>query len=81
MALLEIAFDPKTIPPIENLEQILKATQSANLMLYANSDQVRKHIDELDSRNVFLKVTCKDRGDAEDIVAFVRDRSKPLMTR
>ncbi len=81
MALLEIGFDPKTIPPIENIDQILKATQSANLMLHADSDQVRKHIDELDSRNVFLKVTCKDRGDAEDIVAFVRDRSKPLMKR
>jgi hypothetical protein len=47
-------------------------------MLRATSDQIRQHIDELDERNVFLLVSCQDSADAEDIIAFIRDRSKPL---
>jgi len=78
LALLEVAADPKTTPPIEDLERILAATGSANLMLYADSDQVRKHMDGMRNRNVFLHVACEDRADAEDVVAFVRDRSNPL---
>ena len=78
LAMLEIACDPQTIWPIEDLERILPATQSVNLMLHAYSDQVREHIDELRDRNVLFRVYCKNRADAEDIVAFVRDRSKPL---
>jgi hypothetical protein len=78
LALLEVTGDPKTIPPIDDLKRIFAATQSVNLMLHADSDQVREHIAELENRNAFLLVTCRDRADAEDIVAFVRDRSKPL---
>jgi hypothetical protein len=47
-------------------------------MLYGTSDQVRAHISELMGRNVLLSITCRDRADAEDIVAFVRAESKPL---
>jgi len=78
LALLEVSTDPKTVPPIENLPQIFTATGSANLMLRANSQQIREHIDELHSRNIFLHATCQNRADAEDIVRLIRDRSKPL---
>jgi hypothetical protein len=82
LKLLEVTNDPKTPPALEDLERVLAATGSAtggaNLMLYGTSDQVRTHIEELESRNVFLDVTCSDRSDAEDIVAFVRAHSRPL---
>lgn len=78
LAMLEISQDPKTIAPIDDLTRIFQSTGSANLMLSATSNQVRERIDELRARNVFLQVVCKDRADADDIVAFVRDRSKPL---
>lgn len=78
LALLEVTNDPKTAPAIEDLPRILAATGRANLMLYGTSDQVRAHIGELKARNVLLNVTCADRADAEDIVAFVRAESKPL---
>jgi hypothetical protein len=78
LALLEVTDDPKTPPCIEDLPRILDATGSANLMLHATSDQVRQHLDELRDRNVYLVVSCQDRADAEEIVAFTRDRSKPL---
>jgi hypothetical protein len=39
---------------------------------------MRDHIDELSQRNVFLLVDCADIQDAQDILAFVRSRSKPL---
>jgi hypothetical protein len=78
LALLEVTDDPRTLPCIEDLPRILGATGQANLMLRATSDQVRQRLEELGDRNVFLAVDCQDRADAEDIVAFVRDRSKPL---
>jgi hypothetical protein len=78
LALLEVTDDPKTAPCIEDLPRILTATGSVNLMLHATSDQVRRHLGELQERNVFLLVNCQDRADAEDIVALTRDRSKPL---
>jgi hypothetical protein len=78
LAMLEVSHDPKTIRPIEDLERIFAATGSANLMLAGDSDQVRKHIEALACRNVFLQVSCTSREDAEDIIAFVRDRSQPL---
>jgi hypothetical protein len=78
LALLEVTDDPRTTPCIEDLPRIFGATGSANLMLRATSDQIRQHIDELDERNVFLLVSCQDSADAEDIIAFIRDRSKPL---
>jgi hypothetical protein len=78
MALLEITNDPTVPPTIEDLERVLAVTGSANLMLTMTSDQVRDHLDELESRNIFLQVECQDRCDAEDIIAFIRDRSKPL---
>jgi hypothetical protein len=39
---------------------------------------MRDHIDELIQRNVFLLVDCADIQDAQDILAFVRSRYKPL---
>ncbi len=78
LSLLEITDDPKTTPSIEGLPRILASTGKVNLMLHATSDQVRKHIDQLSERNVFFLTTCTDRKDAEDIVRFVRDRSKPI---
>ncbi len=78
LSLLEITDDPKTTPSIEDLPRILSSTRKVNLMLHATSDQVRKHINQLSERNVFFLTTCADRQDAEDIVRFVRDRSKPL---
>lgn len=78
LSILEVAQDPKTPPPIEDLHHVLSMTGTANLLLHPTSDQVRAHIDELMSRNVFLEIACKDREDAADIIAFVRDRSKPL---
>jgi hypothetical protein len=78
LALLEVTDDPKTVPCIEDLPRILGATGPANLMLHATSDQVRQHLGELEDRNVFLVVACRDRADAEDVLAFTRDRSKPL---
>jgi hypothetical protein len=78
LALLEVTDDPKTVPCIEDLDRILGATGRANLMLHATSDQVRQRLDELQDRNVYLVVSCQDRADAEDILAFTRDRSKPL---
>jgi hypothetical protein len=78
LALLEVTDDPRTTPCIENMPRILSATGSANLMLRATSDQIRQHVGDLAERNAFLQVSCEDRADAEDLVAFVRDRSKPL---
>ncbi|MGC8782601.1 MAG: hypothetical protein ACP5UQ_17205 [Anaerolineae bacterium] len=79
LTLLEVTNDPKTPSALEDLPRVLAATGTANLMLHATSDQVRAHIGELKGRNVLLDVTCADRADAEDIVAFVRSHSKPLM--
>jgi len=78
LALLEISNDPMMPAPIEDLPRIFAHTGKANLLLHATSDQVRDHIEELKVRNVFFDVSCRDRADAEDIVAFVREQSKPL---
>jgi hypothetical protein len=78
LAMLEVTDDPRSPPCIEDLPHILGATGSVNLMLRATSEQVRAHLGELADRNAFLVVSCRDRADAKDIVAFVRDRSKPL---
>lgn len=78
LSLLEVTNDPKTPSSAEDLARIFSATGSANLMLTMTSDQVRTHLDEMKSRNIFLQVDCQDRADAEDVIAFVRDRSKPL---
>jgi len=78
LAMLEVSHDPNTTSPIEDLDEVLPATGSANLMLHGTSDQIRSHIGELGSRNVFFLAMCRDRQDADDLVAFVRDQSKPL---
>jgi len=75
LALLEISQDPRTPPPVEDLPRIFANTGSANLLLHMSSDQTRKHVEELKQRNVFLDVHCRDRVDANDIVAFVRSHS------
>ena len=79
LALLEVTNDPTAPPTIEDLERVFAATELANLMLTVTSDQIREHLDELDSRNVFLQVDCQDRLDAEDIIAFVRDRFETFL--
>ncbi len=78
LSLLEISIDPKTNDPIEELSNIYDLTGNANLMLHATSEQVRKHIYELKTRNVLLDIQCPDRADAQDIIQFVRSHSKPL---
>ena len=75
MTLLEVSNDPRTPGTLEDLDRIFAATGSANLMLHGTSDQVRSCIDQLKERNVFLQVTCQDRNDAEDVIAFVRRHS------
>ncbi len=77
LAMLEVSDDPGSKPVIEDLPRILESTGSANLMLRnVSSDQLREHIDELKCRNVFFQVACHDRSDAEDMVTFVRGRSR-----
>ena len=76
LALLEVSNDPNVIETLENLPAIFAQTDEINLMLSGSSDQVRDHIDELKERNVWLQVKCVDKLDAEDIVKFVRDKSK-----
>ena len=78
LALLEISTDPKTPQPLDDLPRIFAATGSARLQLRAPSDLVRARIGELGQRNVFIEARCRDRQDAADLIALVRDRSKPL---
>ena len=78
LGLLEITPDPQAPPPVEDLPRIYASTGSANLMLHCTSDQVRAHIEELKGRNVALTVGCRDRAEAEDVLAFVRGHSRPL---
>jgi len=75
LALLEVSNDPNTPETLEDLPRIFTQTEKKNLMLHGSSDQVRKHINELKERNVWLQVNCQDELDAKDIVKFVRDRS------
>ncbi len=78
LALLEISTDPQTAPPIEDLARIEAATGSANLRFAVTSDALRRHVGDLGRRNFHLDVRCRDRRDAEDVVALVRARSRPL---
>ncbi len=78
MTMLEVSNDPKTPGALDDLDRVFSATGSANLMLRGTADQVRASIDRLKERNVFLQVSCRDRAEAKDIIAFVRDKSKPL---
>jgi hypothetical protein len=78
MALLEVSNDPKTPTALDDLDRVFAATGPANLMLHGTADEVRRSIDRLKERNVFLQVSCRDRAEAQDLIAFVRDRSKPL---
>jgi hypothetical protein len=80
LRLLQISWDPKTTPQMEDLNRLFSVTGNVPLMLHSlSSDQVRDHITELSQRNVFLLVDCADVQDAQDILAFVRSRSKPLV--
>jgi len=81
LSMLEVSHDPKTPVPIEELPKIFSMTGTVNLMLQATSDQVRTHIERLKTRNVFLNVRCRDRADAEDIIEFIRNQSKPLQRK
>lgn len=80
MRLLQVSWDPKTKPQMEDLDHIFSVTGTTALMLHSlNSEQVRRHITELSRRNVFLLVDCADRQDALDVLAFVRSHSKRLL--
>ncbi len=76
LALLEVTNDPNTAPALQDLPRVLGATGSANLMLHGTSDEVRTHLGELRERNVALSVTCQDRADAQDVIAFVRAQAR-----
>jgi hypothetical protein len=78
MARLDVAVDPKTLPPIQDLPRILAATGSANLRFAISSDLLRQNIGALTDRNFYLDVRCRSREDAVEIVRLVRDHSKPL---
>ena len=78
LALIEVTHDPKTAPLLTDLPRIFAATGSVALLLRGTSDEVRAHAEELGERNVFIHAACRDRADAEDLIRFVRDRSKPL---
>ncbi len=78
LSLLEVSTDPKTKPPIEDLPRIETATGGTNLMLTMDSAQLRSHLGELGDRNALLRVRCRDRHDAQDVVRAVRAASKPL---
>ena len=78
LSLLEISTDPNTVEPLDDLENIFSLTGSTNLMLHCDSDLLRKRIDELTERNVFLHVWCKDYKDAKEVIAMVRDKSELL---
>ena len=74
----EITVDPKTPKICEDLERVLGAATSLHVMLHLCSDDVRKYIDKLKCRNVYLDVNCKDVEDAANIIEFVRGHSKQL---
>ncbi len=78
--LLQVSWDPKTKPQMEDLEHLFSVTGNVALMLHSlSSEQVRDHINELRQRNVFLLVDCVDKRDAQDVLAFVRSQSKRLV--
>lgn len=79
LRVLQISNDPKITPVPEDLARLYAVTPpSLPLMMHATSDQIRAHLPELQQRNICLRVPCRDRADADDIVALVRDRSQPL---
>ena len=78
LSLLEISNDPKTVPPVEDLQRLLKITGDKKLMLLATSEQVKKNIQYLKECNVFLQVQCTDYKEAENIIDFIRQESKPI---
>jgi hypothetical protein len=79
LSMLQVSYDPKTVKPINNLEEIYKVTDNTNLMLDATCEEVVNNIEMLKQRNVFLQVNCKNKSDAVDIVKFIRDRSKRII--
>ncbi len=78
LALLEVSADPQLNPPIEDLPRIKAAVGGTSLMLTMDSDQLRAHLGELGDRNALVRVRCRDREDAQDVVRIVRAASKPL---
>ncbi len=79
LKLLEVTCDPKTPQPIADLPRIKSFAGDTNLRLVADSDDVRAHLEELKDRNALIEVRCRDRADAQDVLAFVRGMSKPLV--
>jgi hypothetical protein len=75
---LEVTHDPRTTPPVEDLDRILAVTGHANLLLHATPQQVRNALPRLGGRNVIFDVTCANAEEARRIVGEVRERSLPL---
>jgi hypothetical protein len=71
LMLIEVTHDPKTVHPLENLEEIVARTGDVPLLLRPSSDLLRRHIGKLVGRRTMLDVHCRDRADALDILALV----------
>lgn len=79
LRVLQISNDPKTPPAPEDLPRLYAIVPpTLPLMMHATSDQIRAHLPQLKERNICLRVPCRDRADADEIVALVRAESKPL---
>jgi hypothetical protein len=76
LKLLAVTRDPKTPKTSDDLDRILSSTGSVNLGLHVDSEDLRLHINDFKSRNILLKVYCRDKEDARDIIALVRAHSK-----
>ncbi len=79
LRVLQISNDPKIPPVPETLPALYALTPPGlPLMMHATSDQIRTHLPTLRQRNICLRVPCRDRADADAIVALVRRESRPL---
>ena len=78
LSMLQISYDPKTVKPINNLNEIYKVTGNVNLMLDATCNEVVNNIEMLKKRNVFLQVECNNKKEAVEIIKFIRGHSKKI---
>jgi hypothetical protein len=78
LMLMEMTPDPKSPPPVEDLKNIYTHTGQSALVIYATPEQIRRNVEQLKQRNVFLCARCQNHTEAQEIVRFVRKHSKPL---
>ena len=78
LSLVELTDDPKTIPCIKRIPEILEMTGTKALMIHATSDQIRNHMNDLKKANVYIDAKCCDKADAEDVIKLIRANSKKL---